>query len=511
MQRLRHDSKPSPGLTTGDDTAERRHRVAIVGAGFGGLFAAKALRRAEVDVTVVDRTNHHLFQPLLYQMATGILAEGDIAPPIRDILRRQGNTSVVLGEVEGIDLDARCLAVNTLGLRSDIAYDSLILATGADQSYFGHPEFARDAPGMKTIDHALELRGRIFGAFEMAEAEPDPVLRRIWLTFVVVGAGPTGVELAGQIAELAHSSLHRNFRRIDPTEARIVLLDAAPKILGMFPESLQRRAGRTLERRGVEIHLGAMVTGLDERGIDTNAEDPQLRRIEAATKIWAAGVEASPLARMIAEAAGAGVDPAGRVQVKPDCSLPGHPEVFVIGDLMSLDRLPGVAQVAIQSGRHAAETIVRRLRGDTTERPFRYRDKGTMATVSRFQAIASVGHVRISGFPGWMLWLAVHLSARADRLQEPRGRAVQLDDRVRRSRTSSARGHHSAGVRSPSLRGPGGRHHWYCSRLRRSFGLVNPSSVRAPEIAAAGLTARCGLGTSCGPDASYLRRDGRPS
>jgi NADH:quinone reductase (non-electrogenic) len=303
LQRLRHDSKPSPGLTTGDDTAERRHRVAIVGAGFGGLFAAKALRRAEVDVTVVDRTNHHLFQPLLYQMATGILAEGDIAPPIRDILRRQGNTSVVLGEVEGIDLDARCLAVNTLGLRSDIAYDSLILATGADQSYFGHPEFARDAPGMKTIDHALELRGRIFGAFEMAEAEPDPVLRRIWLTFVVVGAGPTGVELAGQIAELAHSSLHRNFRRIDPTEARIVLLDAAPKILGMFPESLQRRAGRTLERRGVEIHLGAMVTGLDERGIDTNAEDPQLRRIEAATKIWAAGVEASP-SRLAREAPG---------------------------------------------------------------------------------------------------------------------------------------------------------------------------------------------------------------
>ena len=235
-----------------------------------------------------------------------------------------------------------------LGLRSDIAYDSLILTTGADQSYFGHPEFARDAPGVKTIDHALELRGRIFGAFEMAEAEPDPVLRRIWLTFVVVGAGPTGVELAGQIAELAHTSLHRNFRRIDPAEARIVLLDAAPKILGMFPESLQRRAGRTLERLGVEIHLGAMVTGLDERGIDTNAEDPQLRRIDAATKIWAAGVEASPLGRMIAEAGGAGVDRAGRVQVKPDCSLPGHPEVFVIGDLMSLDRLPGVAQVAIQ-------------------------------------------------------------------------------------------------------------------------------------------------------------------
>lgn len=409
LQRLRHDSNSSPNLMTGDDTAERRHRVVVVGAGFGGLFAAKALRRAEVDVTVVDRTNHHLFQPLLYQMATGILAEGDIAPPIRDILRRQSNASVVLGEVEAIDLDARCLAVNTLGLRSDMAYDSLILATGADQSYFGHPEFARDAPGMKTIDHALELRGRIFGAFEMAEAEPDPVLQRSWLTFVVVGAGPTGVELAGQIAELAHSSLQRNFRRIDPTEARIVLLDATPRILGMFPESLQRRARRTLEQRGIEIHLGAMVTSLDERGIDTNAEDPQLRRIDAETKIWAAGVEASPLGRMIAEAAGAGVDRAGRVQVKPDCSLPGHPEVFVIGDLMSLDRLPGLAQVAIQSGRYAAETIVRRLGGDTTERPFRYRDKGTMATVSRYQAIASFGRVRISGFAGWVLWLAVHL------------------------------------------------------------------------------------------------------
>ena len=272
--------------------------MAIVGAGFGSLFAAKALRSADVDVTVIDRTNHHLFQTLLYQMATGILAEGDIAPPVRDILRRQRNTSVVLGEVEAIDLDAHRLTVDTLGLRSAIAYDSLVLATGADQSYFGHPEFARDAPGMKTIDHALELRGRIFGAFEMAEREPDPDLRRIWLTFVVVGAGPTGVELAGQISELARGSLRRNFRRIDPAEARIVLLDAAPTILGSFPESLQRRAARQLERMdGVEIHLGAMVSSVDVRGVDTDAEDPELRRIEAATKIWAAGVEASPLGR----------------------------------------------------------------------------------------------------------------------------------------------------------------------------------------------------------------------
>jgi len=405
------DRESSPDLINRDDRGGHRHRVAIVGAGFGGLFAAKALRGADVEVTIIDRTNHHLFQPLLYQMATGILAEGDIAPPIRDILRRHRNTSVILGDVEAIDVSARRLMVNTLGLRSQVAYDSLILAAGSNQSYFGHPEFAHDAPGMKTIDHALELRGRIFGAFEMAERESDPNLRRIWLTFVVVGAGPTGVEVAGQIAELSHRSLQRNFRHIDPREARIVLLDAGPAILRTFPEALRRHTTQHLERMGVEIHLGATVTGVDARGIDTNAADVQLRRIEAATKIWAAGVEASPLGRMVAGAAGAGVDRAGRVQVRPDCSLPGHPEVFVIGDLMSLDHLPGVAQVAIQSGRHAAETIVKRLHGDATERPFHYRDKGTMATISRFQAIASIGRVHASGFAAWVLWLAVHLFA----------------------------------------------------------------------------------------------------
>jgi len=397
------------GASGAGDLAVRRHRVAIVGAGFGGLFAAKALRRADVDVTVIDRTNHHLFQPLLYQLATGILSEGDIAPPIRDVLRRQRNTSVTIGEVEGIDLDGRRLTVNVLGLRSEIRYDSLIIATGADQSYFGHPEFARDAPGMKTIDHALELRGRIFGAFEMAEREPDPNLRSAWLTFVVVGAGPTGVELAGQIAELARYSLRRNFRRIDPTDARIVVLDAAPGILGAFPESLQRRAARHLERMGVEVHLGATVTGVDGRGINTNAEDPSLRRVEAMTKIWAAGVEASPLGRIVAAAAHAEVDRAGRVQVNPDCTLPGHPEVFVVGDLMSLDGLPGLARVAIESGRHAARTIVRRLHGDTAERPFRYRDRAAMATISRFAAIGRIGPIRVWGFAGWVVWLAVHL------------------------------------------------------------------------------------------------------
>jgi NADH:ubiquinone reductase (H+-translocating) len=409
--RARRAAERGEGTGGMSHPATARHRVVIVGAGFGGLFAAKALGGERVEVTVVDRTNHHLFQPLLYQVATGILSEGDIAPPIRQALDRQRNASVLLGEVEDIDLEARRVSVSTLGLRSEIPYDSLILATGADQSYFGHPEFARDAPGMKTLDHALELRGRIFGAFEMAEREPDPEIQRFWLTFIVVGAGPTGVELAGQIAELAHRSLERNYRRIDPSTARVVLLDGLPALLGPFPPALQRRAASDLERLGVEIHLGTMVTGVDERGIDTDAADAALRRIEAATKIWAAGVQASPLGRVVAEAAGADVDRAGRVQVRPDCTLPGHPEVFVVGDLMVLDHLPGLAQVAIQSGRHAAGTIVSRLHGDTTERPFRYRDMGTMATVARFRAIASIGRIRVSGFPAWVMWLCVHLFA----------------------------------------------------------------------------------------------------
>ena len=388
-----------------------RHRVAIVGGGFGGLSAAKRLREADVDVVLIDRTNHHLFQPLLYQLATGILSEGDIAPPLREVLRDQRNASVVLGEVVAIDLDARRLKVEMLDRRSEIAYDSLIVATGASQSYFGHPEFAHDAPGMKTIDDALELRGRILGAFEMAEREPDPVSRRRFLTFVVVGAGPTGVELAGQLAELSRHSLRHNFRHIDPAEARIVLLDAAPTILGSFPESLRRRAIRDLRDIGIEVHLGTAVTHVDERGLDTNATDAPLRRIEAATKIWAAGVQASPLGRLLAAAAGADLDRAGRVKVDDDCTLPGHPEVFVIGDLMSLGGLPGVSQVAIQSGRHAADTIRRRLEGDTTRRPFRYRNFGTMATISRFRALAAIGRVRLAGFPAWVLWLIVHLAA----------------------------------------------------------------------------------------------------
>jgi len=389
----------------------RRHHVVIVGCGFGGLAAAKALGRAAVDVTVIDRTNHHLVQPLLHQVATGILSEGDIAVPIRDALRRQRNTRVVLGAVVDIDLDARRVAVDTIGLRREIEYDILIVATGARQSYFGRPEFAVDAPGMKTLDDALELRGRIFGVFEMAEGERNPAARRRWLTFLIVGAGPTGVELAGQLAELSRRSLRGNFRRIDPGEARVLLLGAASTILPTYPEALRERAARDLRELGVELHVGTMVTGMDEQGVDTDSTNPRVQRIDAATKIWAAGVQASPLGRVLAKAPGVELDPVGRVKVETDCTIPGHPEVFVIGDLMGLDDLPGVTQVAIQSGRHAAQTIIGRLAGDTTRRPFRYRDAGRLAMISRLRAVAVVGNLALSGFPAWVLWLLVRLTS----------------------------------------------------------------------------------------------------
>ncbi len=383
--------------------------MVIVGCGFGGLFAARALRRAPVEITVVDRTNHHLFQPLLYQLATGILSSGEIAPPIRDVLRRQRNARVVLGEVVGIDANRRSLAVQALATQWEIGYDSLIVATGAAQSYFGHEEFAAAAPGLKTIDDALEIRARIFGAFELAEREPDPEQRRRLMTFVVIGAGPTGVEMAGQIAELSHRALGRNFRSIDPRSARVLLLDGGSQLLASFPESLQRRAIKDLERLGVEIHLGVRVTGVDASGVDTGSEDPALKRIPAITKIWAAGVQASSLGHSLAQAAGTAVDRAGRVQVRDDCTVPGHPEIFVVGDLMALSHLPGVAEVAMQSGVHAARTIDRRLRGKPVG-PFKYRDLGSLATISRFRAVAKLGPVRLSGFVGWLAWLLVHLA-----------------------------------------------------------------------------------------------------
>jgi NADH dehydrogenase len=297
-----------------------------------------------------------------------------------------------------------------LDRQSRIAFDSLIVAAGAAPSYFGHDEFAASAPGMKTIDDALELRGRIFGAFEMAELESELERRDAWLTFAVVGGGPTGVELAGQIAELSRRALKRNYRAFDPKIARVILIDAGDAVLAAFPESLRRRARGALERLGVEVRLGTVVTGVDVEGLDMKSRDGSVRRVEAYTKVWAAGVQASALGAMLAEQSGAELDRTGRVQVRPDCTLPGHREVFVVGDLMSLNRLPGLSEVAMQSGVHAARTIVRRLKGDTGEHAFRYRDLGTMATISRFSAVVSIGRIRVAGFVGWVMWLVVHLA-----------------------------------------------------------------------------------------------------
>ncbi|MEA2295453.1 MAG: hypothetical protein QOE86_3092 [Solirubrobacteraceae bacterium] len=389
-----------------------RHRVVVVGSGFGGLFATKVLRHVDCDVTVIDRGTHHLFQPLLYQVATGILSEGEIAPPMRDILRRQANARVLLGEVTDIDLDARTVSSSVLDKRTVTPYDSLIIAAGARTSYFGDDEFARWAPGLKSIDDALELRGRIFGAFEIAELEEDPSEREAWMTFVVVGGGPTGVEMAGQIAELAHRTLSgNNFRRINPRDARIVLVDGASQLLGSFGPRLGGKAQAELERLGVEVHLGAIVSSVDEHGIDLDTEDPRTRRIEAITKIWAAGVAGAPLGAVLCERAGIELGRGGRVPVEPDCTLPGHPDVFVIGDLMQHpDRLPGVAEVAMQSGMHSALQIDRRLAGDTVPRRFRYRSLGDLASITRYYAVGKWGRIEVSGLLGWLIWLVVHLT-----------------------------------------------------------------------------------------------------
>jgi NADH:quinone reductase (non-electrogenic) len=387
-----------------------RPRVVIIGGGFGGLFAAKFLRHVAVDVTVVDRTNHHLFQPLLYQVATGMLSEGEVAPPIREVLRHHRNVTVVLANVTAVDLEGRTLSASRpAGDPLTLAFDYLIVAAGASGSYFGHDEFGRFAPGMKTIDDALELRGRIFGAFEMAETESDPAAREAWLTFAVIGGGPTGVEMAGQIAELARRSLTGNFRAIDPATARVLVFDGGEEVLAMFGDRLSGKATKELERLGVELHMRSRVTDVTRDGIVVAGPDGE-ERYRTRTKVWAAGVQASPLGAMVADASGAKTDRAGRVLVLPDCTLPGHPEVFVIGDLMALDHLPGVAEVAMQSGIHAATTIKRRLRADASAKAFRYRDLGSMATVARFRAIVSFKGIRVSGFVGWLMWAFVHIT-----------------------------------------------------------------------------------------------------
>jgi NADH:ubiquinone reductase (H+-translocating) len=395
---------------SGTDPDDRRHHVVIIGCGFGGLFAARALKRAAVRITLIDRTNHHLFQPLLYQVATGILSEGQIAPAIRDVLRNYPSLRVILGEVEQVDVEARQVHIDEFGKALTIPYDSLIVAGGAASSYFGHDEFRDASCSMKTLDDALALRGNIFGTFELAEAEPDPEERRRLMTFVVVGGGPTGVEMAGQLRELSRRALQRNYRTIDPVETRVVLVEGLDRLVGSMGTYLARMTRRDLTRMGVEIHLDTTVTDMDEKGVEITKRDGSTEWIPAGIKVWAAGTRASGLGATVATAAGAETDKAGRVVVRADCSLPTHPEVFVVGDLMAhRDDLPGVAEVAMQSGAHAAHSIERRLQGKPTK-PFHYRDLGTLAVISRFRAVAKIGPIRVGGFVGWLLWLVVHIT-----------------------------------------------------------------------------------------------------
>ena len=395
-----------PGATPSD-----KHKVVIIGSGFGGLNAAQKLKRADVDIKLIAKTTHHLFQPLLYQVATGIISEGEIAPPTRVVLRNQKNCQVLLGEVTDINLANQTVDSLLLGHTYRTPYDTLIVAAGAGQSYFGNDQFAEWAPGMKTIDDALELRGRILGAFEQAERSSDPDRREKLLTFVVVGAGPTGVEMAGQIAELADHTLKGAFRHIDSTKARVILLDAAPAVLPPMGTKLGLKAAARLEKLGVEIQLGAMVTDVDRNGITVKHTDGNIDRIECATKVWSAGVAASPLGKILADQSGAEIDRAGRIRVMPDLTIPGYPNVFAVGDMTLIDGVPGQAQGAIQGARYAARLIKAELKGadPATREPFKYFDKGSMATVSRYSAVAKVGPLEFGGFIAWLAWLFLHL------------------------------------------------------------------------------------------------------
>lgn len=391
------------------DPIDQRHHVVIIGSGFGGLFAARRLRKVNVRVTMIARTNHHLFQPLLYQLATGILSQGEIAPATREVLKRQKNATVVIGEVTDIDVKNQTVTHGIGGIDTVTSYDSLIVAAGAGQSYFGNDHFEQFAPGLKTIDDALEIRGRIYGAFDIAERQTDPVEAQKWMTFVVVGAGATGVEIAGQIRELARRALPGEYRNIKPEQARVVLVDAGDAVLSSFGPELSEKAKRNLEHLGVEVHLNTMVTDMDARSVVLKHADGSEERVEAISKVWAAGVAGSPLGKVIADQTGTEVDRAGRIKVQPDLTVPGHPEVFVIGDMIALDDLPGVAQVAMQGGKYSADQIRRRVQGDHDAGPFEYFDKGSMATISRFKAVAKVGPIKISGFIAWLMWVFIHI------------------------------------------------------------------------------------------------------
>jgi NADH:quinone reductase (non-electrogenic) len=385
-------------------------RVVIVGGGFAGLFAARTLARAPVRVTLISRAEHHVFQPLLYQCATGILSEGKIATPLRDLLKRRGNVEFVLAEVTGIDAGRRTvMARRPLGEQVEFGYDYLILAAGVQQSYFGHDEYAAFAPGMKTIGDALKIRRRVFGAFEMAESADDPAERRRWLTFALVGAGPTGVELAGQIREVATKTLRREYRQIKPEDARVMLFDGGSAPLASFGPKLSALAARELGKLGVELLMGSIVTQADLHGLQVKDHDGNVTRHEAGTILWTAGVEAPPLAGAVAEATGAEQDRAGRIVPGPDLSLPGHPEILVTGDMMCLDKLPGVAEVAMQTGLYAGRKISYLARGKAFGKPFRYRDLGSAAYISRGHAVVSAFGLNFGGFTGWCVWLFIHI------------------------------------------------------------------------------------------------------
>jgi NADH:quinone reductase (non-electrogenic) len=375
------------------------HRVVIIGAGFGGLAAIQALKRAPVRVTVIDRQNYHLFQPLLYQVATASLNPSDISSPIRRIIRRQRNSEVMLADVTGFDLERQCVILAD----GEVPYDSLIIATGATHSYFGHDEWEEYAPGLKSIEDALEIRRKMLLAFEVAEREPDETIRDEWMTFVIVGGGPTGVELAGTFRDVARMTLARDFRHIDPRNARVVLVQAEPRVLPPYAEELSASAREQLEHLGVEVRTGSRVTGIDAEGVWIGDE-----RIAARTVLWAAGVSASPLGRSL----GVPLDRAGRVLVEPDLTIPGHPEVYVVGDLAHFEQdgksVPGVAPAATQMGQHAARNVILTLRGLPRE-PFRYVDKGSMATIGRGAAVAQIGRFKVKGVLAWLLWLFVHI------------------------------------------------------------------------------------------------------
>ncbi|MFD6356024.1 NAD(P)/FAD-dependent oxidoreductase [Nocardia tengchongensis] len=396
-----------------ENSVAQRHRVVVIGSGFGGLFACKHLRKADVDITLISKTSTHLFQPLLYQVATGILSVGEIAPATRIVLRKQQNTQVIMGEVTDIDLEGGSVTSRLLNRDYVTPFDSLIVAAGAQQSYFGNDHFATYAPGMKTIDDALELRARILGSFEEAELAADQETRDRFMTFVVVGAGPTGVELAGQIAELADRTLDGTFRNIDTRDARVILVEGAGAVLAPMGPKLGAKAHKRLEKMGVEIQLNAIVTNVDARGVTVKDKDGSERRIESACKVWSAGVQASGLGKILADKSkGTEVDRAGRVIVEPDLTIKGYPNVFVVGDLMSVPGVPGQAQGAIQGGTYAAKAIKSENEGKQKvedRKPFKYFDKGSMATVSRFSAVCQVGKLEFSGFFAWLAWLGLHL------------------------------------------------------------------------------------------------------